>query len=356
MRIFILSMVLGLLGAVSVLAAVEIALEGDPVTVIDEVYHRDGMAYVAIDDLLPPLRLTGTWNAVEHVYRIEGAFGTALISPGSRFLRQGGSFELLAQKPRFIDGRLRVSDDFIRKHLIPLADVRVIYRDLNPGVSPPVDESSAMDRLFSFLLRKEKPNDAPQLRAIALDPGHGGQDPGSIGLNGVKEKDVTLALAQHLQKQVKMELGIPVYLTRDADYGLGLEDRFRTAAQPDVDALLLLHAQSSFGLQAQGVFLYVRPIELNEDTPASVDESQKLAEILSAALTQAGFVVQGILSAPLLPMGQGDLPTVLVEAGFLTNPDDRPILDAAEGQQRFAAALFAGLKKFGEKRQKSGDL
>jgi len=355
MRIFLLSLFFHLLCVAAVPAAVEIALEGEPPTLIEEVYHHDGMAYVAIDDLLPALQLSGQWISVDHVYRIDGAFGSALISPGSRFLRQGGQFEPLEQKPRFMDGRLRVSDEFIRKHLLHRATGRVFYRDLNPGSATVAEESSAMDRLFSFLLRKKSPTNTPQLLAIAVDPGHGGQDPGSIGLNGVKEKDVTLALAQQLQKQVKMELGIPVYVTRDADYALGLEERLRTAAQPDVDVFLLLHAQSSFSLQTRGVFLYVRPGG-PEAVAAATDESLLLAEALSAALKKAGFVVQGIVAAPLLPMGQGDLPTVLVEAGFLTNPDDRPILDAVDGQQRFASALFKGLKNFGEKRQKAGVL
>jgi len=333
------------------LATVEIAREGEPVTVIEEVYHREGMAYLAIDDLLAPLGLSGHWDAVAHVYRIEGNFGVATISPGSRFLRSGDQFEPLTQKPRFIDGRLRVSEEFIRKHLMRRVNGRVFYRDLNPGAEVVAEDSSAMDRLFSFLLRKQKPAGAPTLRAVAIDPGHGGQDPGSIGLNGVKEKDVALAIALALQRQVKMALGIPVYLSRDADYALGLEERLRTAGQADVDALLLLHAQSSFSLQSQGLFLYIRPQSGEEK-----DDSRRLADSLATSLRQAGFAVRGILAAPLQPLGQGDLPTVLVEAGFLTNPDDRSILAEQEGQQRLAAALFDGLKRFGENRQKDGDL
>lgn len=350
MRLTLLCCLLLLLFAGVAFAKVEIAREGQTLVTIDEVYHRDGMAYLAIDDLLTPLDLKGHWDAVEHVYQIKGDFGEAIISPGSRFLRSGGRFEPLAQKPRFIDGRLRVSEDFVRKHLIPRIAGRVYYRDLNPGVQTAEDDSSTMDRLFSFLLRKQKPAGSPVLRAIAIDAGHGGQDPGSIGLNGVKEKDVTLALAEKLQRQVKMALGIPVYLTRDADYALGLEERLKTAAQPDVDALLLLHAQSSFALQARGIYLYVRPH--NGEGP---DESLQLARSLAAALREAGFTVREIVAASLLPLGQGDLPTVLVEAGFLTNPDDRPILAEDDGQQRLAAALFAGLKRFGEKRQKDGE-
>ena len=75
------------------------------------------------------------------------------------------------------------------------------------------EEESPLDRLFAFLLRKQQPENGPRLRAIALDPGHGGEDPGALGAGGSKEKTAVLEVARRLEKKLKMQLGIPIYLS-----------------------------------------------------------------------------------------------------------------------------------------------
>jgi N-acetylmuramoyl-L-alanine amidase len=188
------------------------------------------------------------------------------------------------------------------------------------------------------------------LRAIAIDPGHGGQDPGSLGINGTKEKDVVLEIAKRLEKNLKMRLGVPVYLSRDGDYGSTLQQRMENAARADVDALITLHAQSSFSPLPKGITLIVRPHEQFEDgrTPAGERESLLLARHIGDALTKSGFGMSNIVEAPLLPLGRGDLPTVLIELGYLSNPDDLQLLRDPAGQDRLAGALFDGLQSFAE--------
>jgi len=353
MRIFVSIIFLLLLCALPAQAVVELALEGDQPQRLEEVYLRDGVAFLAVDDVLDLLGSRGDWDSVAHLYRFRTPRGTAVISPGSRFIKLGERFIPLANKPRFIDGRLRVPEDFIARHLSGLLDQKIYYRNFNPSATQK-EEGSALDRFFSFLLRKKKPVDAPVLRAVAIDPGHGGQDPGSIGINGVKEKSVTLAVAQSLQKQIKMQLGIPIYLSRDDDYGLTLEERLKAAAHPDVDALLLLHAQAAEVYKPQGIYLYVRRAESlpGENVNNDDKDSRRLAENLASALRDSGLTVHGVSEAPLLPLGQGDLPTVLIEMGYLTNPADQMLLNESEGQKQLAQALFKGLKKFGAQRSK----
>ena len=79
-------------------------------------------------------------------------------------------------------------------------------------------------------------------------------------------------------------------------------------------------------------------------------DSLKLAKSLSAALRDAGLNVHAVSEAPLFPLGQGDLPTVLVEMGYLTNQADKMLLNEEEGQKKLAKALYSGLESFGQGR------
>jgi N-acetylmuramoyl-L-alanine amidase len=342
-------LLLVLLGLAAVAQArVEVFLPGHPSVTIDEVYLRDGVAYLAIDDVLAPLGLSGQWDSVEHTYSIKAASRSGLITPGSRYLRLGDRFLPLSHPPRFIDGRLRVAEDFVTKQLPVLLGEPVYYRNLDPPDKPAAEELTTIDRLFAFLLRKELPAGEPALRGIAIDPGHGGEDVGAIGPGGSKEKTVTLEVAKRLEKQLKMRLGIPIYLSRDGDYSLTPVQRLEPVARPDTDVLIQLHAQSSFGPAVHGITLFVRP---QEETargvlPPGEGESIRLARALAAALRDSGVEVAGIIQAPLLPLGRGNLPTVLVELGYLTNTEDRALLRDPAGQEKLAGALFAGLKNY----------
>ncbi len=335
-------------------ASVEIALKGQSPVVIDEIYLREGVSYLPADDALEAINLQGDWDSVEHVYRIKTPRGTAVISPGSRYLRLGERFVPLEHPPRFLDGRLRVAEDLISRHLPSLLRLPVYYRNLNPTTVSTQGEESSLDRLFAFLLRKKKPADnGSSLRGVAIDPGHGGQqDPGAIGPGGIKEKDAALEVSIKLQKQLKMRLGIPVFISRDGDYALDREQRLKPATHPEADALILLHAQASFREEPRGVTLFIRPFEENPEE-GDRDESVRLATHIREAMETADLEVDGIIQAPLLPLGRGNLPTVLIEMGYLTNTEDRQMLQNPEEQQKLAEAIFEGLETFAERQEKT---
>ena len=332
-----------------VAASVELARSGQSPTVVDEVYLRDGRAFLALDDVLPALGLSGSWDPVRHVYTIKTPQGAATLFPGGHYLRVGERFLPLSRPPRFIDARLRVPEEFVTGPLAELLQSRVYYRNLNPPAATAEKKGTALDRLFAFLLQKKGSAVIPKLRGVALDPGHGGQDPGSFN-EGLKEKNLVLDVADRLEKQLKMKLGIPVYLSRDADYAVSAAKRLQTAAHQDVDALIQLHAQSALSDEPAGVMLFIRPVEERDgrEIPAAEGQSMQLAEALETALTEAHIPVAGIFPAPLLPLGRGDLPTVLVELGFLSNPVDRTRLADQAGRQTLTLALFKGLKAFGD--------
>jgi len=100
-------------------ALVEIGRPGEPPLVIEDVYLREGTAFISIDDALGALDLEGSWDSVAHVYVIRTPHGRAIISPGSQFLKIGDNFIPISHRPRFIDGKLRVSEIFLLRQLAP---------------------------------------------------------------------------------------------------------------------------------------------------------------------------------------------------------------------------------------------
>lgn len=327
-------------------AIVEIGLAGADPLIIEDIYLREGTAFVSIDDVLTALELEGEWDSVAHVYSIGTPHGRAVISPGSQFIKLGDNFTPIAHRPRFIDSKLRVSEAFLLRQLAPLLAQPIYYRNHNPPVS--IQDDDPLDRLFAFLLRKKEPVADGSKWVVSIDPGHGGEDSGSLGLNGSKEKAVTLAVGQRLEKLLKMHQDAPVVLTRDGDYALDVERRLELVAEGQADVMISLHAQAFFSAETSGVNLYVQP-QTERDVPDGVaveNSSLKLAEILQKKLTERGFDVHGIKELPVYPLGRGDLPRVMVEMGSLTNAIDLTMLEDPIRQQDFARALFDGLQAF----------
>lgn len=327
-------------------AAVEIGLLGEEVVTLEDVYYREGTAFLDVDAVLEAFGMDGDWDSVEHVYRIRTPHGWMLISPGSQFLRMGENIVPIAHRPRFIDGKLRVSEAFVRRQLSPFLPAPVFYRNLNPPESEP--ERDPLDRLFSFLLRKKEPVEESSRWVVAIDPGHGGQDPGVLAPDGSKEKAVNLAVAQRLEKLLKMHQDAPVLMTRDNDYAVPAEKRLLTVAEGGADVLLSLHAQGFIDSSARGIRLYVQP-ETERDAPDGLvgeNASLQLARALRASFAEGGFAAVEIAQRPVLPLGRGDLPRVLIEMGSLSNPDDLVLLKDPARQQDLARALFNGLQRF----------
>jgi N-acetylmuramoyl-L-alanine amidase len=327
-------------------ALVEIGRLGAEPTIIEDVYLREGTAFVSIDDALAALQMEGEWDSVAHIYKIRTQHGRAIISPGSQFLKLGDNFIPVAHRPRFIDGQLRVSEVFMLRQLAPLMTEPIYYRNHNPPEQ--VENEDPLERLFAFLLRKKEPAADGSKWIVSIDAAHGGADAGSLGIDGSKEKDVTLAVGQRLEKLLKMHQDAPVVMTRDGDYALELEQRLEVVAEGQADVLLSLHAGAFFSGEASGVHLYVQP-QTERDVPDGVvveNSSLILAESLKEKLVASGFVIHEVKELPVYPLGRGDLPRVLIEMGSLTNSEDLQTLLDPIRQQDFARALFNGLKAF----------
>ena len=218
---------------------------------------------------------------------------------------------------------------------------------------------------------------------VAIDAGHGGQDPGALGRGGTREKDVTLAIARRLATAVNAEPGMRAVLIRDGDYFITLGGRTRKARELGADIFVSIHADSVRNREVGGSSVYVLSLRGASDEAArwlaesensadlkggvslddkddalasvlldvtqkeSISNSVEAADSVLASLRRvvevhrprvqhAGFVV---LKSP-------DIPSMLVETAFISNPDDERRLRDSTAQQQLAEAIRDGVKRY----------
>ncbi|OAJ49306.1 N-acetylmuramoyl-L-alanine amidase [Pseudomonas marginalis] len=224
---------------------------------------------------------------------------------------------------------------------------------------------------------------------VVVDPGHGGKDPGAVGSKGQREKDVVLSIAQLLAKRLKREKGFDVKLVRNDDFFVPLRKRVEIAHKHNADMFISVHADAAPRITASGASVYAlseggatsatarfmaqrengadllgatRLLNLKDKDPmlagvildmsmnATIASSLQLGSSILGSLEgitslhqkrveQAGFAV---LKSP-------DVPSILVETGFISNARDSARLVTARHQQAVADGLFEGLKKYFQK-------
>ncbi|NVZ18989.1 N-acetylmuramoyl-L-alanine amidase [Pseudomonas costantinii] len=224
---------------------------------------------------------------------------------------------------------------------------------------------------------------------VVVDPGHGGKDPGAIGSKGQREKDVVLSIAQLLAKRLKREKGFDVKLVRNDDFFVPLRKRVDIARQHKADMFISVHADAAPRLTASGASVYA----LSEGGATSAtarfmaqrengadllgattllnlkDKDPMLAGVILdmsmnatiASSLQLGSSVLGSLQnittlhqkrveqAGFAVLKSPDVPSILVETGFISNTQDAQRLVTARHQQAVADGLFEGLKKYFQK-------
>lgn len=211
----------------------------------------------------------------------------------------------------------------------------------------------------------------PPQKKIVLDPGHGGHDTGAKGPGGVPEKTVTLNLAQKIQDNLKSEY--TVILTRTDDYWLDLPGRTAIANHEKADLFVSLHTGASFLHQRTGVNAYylqgtpAPPAAAEMETTTSSENedaltpwgmiqnkhtnaSRELAQLIKQYLIHPSLFARGNLqAAPLIVLAGADMPAVLIEPGYLTNPVEEKILTDPETTaavaERISNAIIVFLKK-----------
>ncbi len=221
-------------------------------------------------------------------------------------------------------------------------------------------------------------------RIIVLDPGHGGVDPGAIGVSGVYEKNITLAMARELKAELEKRSRYKVYLTRNRDIFIPLRDRVKIARRHDADLFLSIHADSARNRKATGLSVYTLSEKASDKEAAALAEKENKADIVAGLnfaehskevsdillnLAQretlnrssefATFMVQemrksthtldnthrfagfAVLKAP-------DVPSVLMELGYLSNRNEERLLQQKSYRKKLAVSAAKAIDKYFE--------
>lgn len=210
-----------------------------------------------------------------------------------------------------------------------------------------------------------------EVKTVVLDPGHGGQETGRIGPRGTLEKDVNLAVARALKRWLERQDGLRVVLTRDEDADLPLSRRAEIANQAGGNLFLSIHCNGWFNQRATGVETYfLSPAKTEFEASAAreenaaedddlafilwdlvqngfINESGDLAEIVQASLCEAlGAENRGVKQAGFRVLVGAYMPAVLIELGFLSNPDEERKLTDPEHQQLLARTIGQSILEF----------
>ena len=169
---------------------------------------------------------------------------------------------------------------------------------------------------------------------IGIDPGHGGSDPGALAVNGLQEKEVTLAVSLVLQ-QLLQAAGVEVIMSRTGDQDVSLADRVALFNRENVDLIMSIHVNSAGTPEPNYISTFIL---------AAGGQAEKIALLLQPQLVAAtGWPDGGVREANFYILRETDAPAVLAEMGFISNPATADILATQAGQQTLARAIFRGL-------------
>lgn len=226
-----------------------------------------------------------------------------------------------------------------------------------------------------------------RLIIVALDPGHGGEDPGAIGPGGTREKDVVLQIAKMLRDRINAASvhgnAMRAYLTRDADFFVPLHVRVAKAQRVQADLFISIHADAFFTPHPQGASVFalsqggasstaarwmaakenkadligglnvkakdaqVKRALFDMSTTAQINDSLKLGSAMLGEIGQVGKLHKPrVEQASFAVLKAPDIPSVLVEAAFISNPEEEAKLNSDEYQEQLADALLRGIKGY----------
>jgi N-acetylmuramoyl-L-alanine amidase len=188
---------------------------------------------------------------------------------------------------------------------------------------------------------------------VVVDAGHGGKDPGAIGVNGLQEKTVNLDIALKLKDELAKR-GYDVFLTRDSDVYVSLEERVERTNEAKADLFVSVHANSHPSDAVRGVMVlyydkdFPQPGYPPSDAMAALTpESKKLAEtVLNRVATDIGLPNKGIVPSAVYVVRMGQVPSILVETAFLSNATDAALLADPAARGKIAASIAAGVAEY----------
>lgn len=252
-----------------------------------------------------------------------------------------------------------------------------------PVISAPVAEP--VQAKIPVVPTGKMPKNSRQV-VVAIDAGHGGKDPGAIGQNGLKEKNVTISIARKLEKRLKDDPMFKPVLTRNGDYFISVAGRSEVARKFGANMLVSVHADSAPNRTARGSSVWVLSNRrANNELGSWLEKSEKQSELLGGAgdalangadpyLSQAvldlqfgnsqrvGYAVAQDVIRQLRQVGKvhkgtpehaslgvlrsPDIPSILVETGFISNESEEQLLGSDAYQEQVAAAIHGGLRAY----------
>jgi N-acetylmuramoyl-L-alanine amidase len=252
------------------------------------------------------------------------------------------------------------------------ADLRLDNSQLDTPESREARPTAAGDRSLTRAL-------GLKIGKIVIDAGHGGHDTGTIGPNGLLEKDVVLDVAKRLGRLLETRLGAEVVYTRRDDTFIPLETRTAIANRERADLFISIHANSSHDSDARGVETYylnftsspealevaarenavseksihelqdlVKKIALKEKIEESREFAGDVQESLygGLSLNNAGIRDRGVKKAPFIVLIGANMPSILAEISFVSNPTDERKMETSEHRQRIAESLYRGVSRY----------
>ncbi|WP_297324127.1 N-acetylmuramoyl-L-alanine amidase [Nitrosomonas sp.] len=233
--------------------------------------------------------------------------------------------------------------------------------------------------------KSRKPVMVPRMIIVAIDPGHGGKDPGAVGYQGTHEKDVTLAIARKLKERIDKEPNMRAVLTRTGDYYISLPQRRINARRANADLFVSIHADANPKSHAHGSSVFtlsehgatsttaswladkensvdndlmggiditskskdIKELLLDLSLNATINDSVKLAEHVLRQLGDINHLhKKGVEQAGFAVLKSPDIPSILVETAFLSNPKEEEKLRNNTYQNKMADAVFVGIKNY----------
>jgi len=328
--------------------------------------------------------------------------GLAAADPGERLMNQATACDerrdasqaltrLRSEGSRCVTRYAAVAasdaDPVLVKRALTRQPASALERSRRSGPSRADDEAATLFARAVTASRNTKPDKAqpsptPRLLRVVIDPGHGGKDPGAIGVGGLMEKDIVLDVAKRVRAILKGEKNIAVHLTRSDDRFLSLEERTTFAGARDADLFVSIHANASPTPDAKGAEIYVLgrssdadanataqrentvPDQRTLDTNALIqamladlsdstreEQSLEFAYTVKESFTNTVAVRYrmpdlAVKRAPFYVLLNTGMPSILSEISFVSNPTDAARLGKVSFRQAVAEALAAGIAKY----------
>ena len=248
-------------------------------------------------------------------------------------------------------------------------------------------DTSTMQTQAPFTARPLTPEEkrkVDRLLVIAIDPGHGGEDPGAIGPTGLKEKDVVLAIAMQLRERLNAKPGVRVLLTRDSDFFVPLGERVKKAERVQADLFVSIHADAFFTPDARGASVFalsqggassaaarwmanrenasdsvggvsvkgvkdaqVMRAMLDMSTTAQIKDSMRVGDEVLSRMGKIGKLHRGqVEQASFAVLKAPAIPSILVETAFISNPQEEDKLRDPDYRHQLVEALFTGIDRY----------